>query len=131
MEGMRTNYEPLRGKPAALLLAQFFSGGMLAWGLGYWWLGQAGPALIAIAVTLAVHVASWRVKRLRGTWATALGFFATFSKIDSALAASSMGDLRLPIIVVGSLLALGYGVLIEERQRFAALVFLRRVRPRP
>lgn len=128
---MSYEYQPLRGKAAALLLAQFVSGAMLAWGLGYWWLGEATPGLIAITVTLAVHVVNWRVKRFRGIWATALAFFATLSKIDSALAASSIGDLRLPIIIVGSLLALGYGALVEERQHFAALISLRRVRQHP
>lgn len=128
---MLYEYHPLRGKAAALLLAQFVSGAMLAWGLGYWWLGEAVPGVVTIAVTLVVHVASWRAKRLRGTWATALGFFATLSKVDPTLAATSMGGLHLPIIIGGSLLTLGYGILVEERQRFAAIVSLRRVRPRP
>jgi hypothetical protein len=102
-------------------IAQFISGGMLAWGFGYWWEGNPTPAIVAVAVVLLVSVVGWRRRgRNRGLWLTALGLFGLLSKIDPDLSSRALGDFRLLVIVGGSLVALTYGIFIEERERFRA-----------
>jgi len=111
----------MRRSEQVLLLAQFISGGSLAWGLAYWWLGSLEPLAVAVVLTLVVHVNSWRVRgAVRGVWLTVLGLCGFLSKVDADLAARTLGDLRVPVVVGGSLLALAYGVLVEERERFKA-----------
>jgi hypothetical protein len=105
----------VRSSPRFILLAQFVVGVVLAWGVGYAWLGSYAPLVAAGILTTVVHVTSWRIRgQVRGFWLTALGLCSALSKIDPELSTSAMGDLRLPVIVGGSLLAILYGFSVEE-----------------
>lgn len=109
----------MRRSDQALLLAQFAAGVALAWGLAELWLGSSGPLIGAVVLTIAVHVLAWRRRgAIRGIWLTALGLCAVLSRVDPDLSSRNLGDLRLPVIVGGSLAALAYGVFVEERARF-------------
>ena len=95
----------------------------LAAGFGYFWTGTSWPVIGAALLALVVEVVSWRLRgSLRGTWLIVLGLCSALSKIDPELSASALGMLRLPVIVGGSLVALAYGALVEERARFANLI---------
>ena len=102
-------------------VAQFLAGVMLAWGFGYWWQGTTTPIVVAAAAALLVNGVAWRRRgRVRGVWLTALGLCSFLSKIDLDLSSGALGNLRLPAIVGGSLVALGYGIVVEQRERFRA-----------
>src|SRR6266850_815942 len=117
----------MRRQEDLLSVAQFSVGVGLAAGFGYLWSGTSWPAIAAALLALVVEVVSWRLRgSLRGTWLIGLGLCSTLSKIDADLSASALGILRLPVIVGGSLIALVYGALVEERARFANLIAGRR-----
>jgi len=87
-------------------------------------LGASWPLIGAAFLALVVEIiASWRLRgSFRGTWLMVLRLCSALSKIDPELSASALGMLRLPVIVGGSLIAIAYAVLVEERARFGNLV---------
>lgn len=108
-----------------IFIAQFFAGAMLAWGVAYLWLATTLPLIVAATVALLVNVIAWRRRgRVRGVWLTALGLFSVLSKVDVDLSTVALGDLRFAVIVGGSLVALAYGIFIEQRERFRAVFSL-------
>jgi hypothetical protein len=105
----------VRARLHFISLAQFSVGLLLAWGVGYAWLGNDGPLIAAGVVTLVIHAISWRLRgEIRGVWVTVLGLCGALSKIDPELSAQVMGERRLPVIIGGSALAILYGLLVEE-----------------
>ena len=113
----------MRRRDDLLSVAQFSVGVGLAAGFGYLWTGTSWPVIGAALLALLVEVVSWRLRgSLRGTWLIVLGLCSALSKIDADLSARALGILRLPVIVGGSLIALAYGALVEERARFANLI---------
>ncbi len=122
-----TSITGMRRREDLLSVAQFSVGVGLAVGFGYLWSGTSWPVIGAALLALVVEVVSWRLRAsLRGTWLIVLGLCSTLSKIDPDLSAGALGMLRLPVIVGGSLIALAYGALVEERARFANLIAGRR-----
>jgi len=108
---------------ALIRIAQFLVGVMLAWAIAYAWLGNDAPLIAVGVITLAVHGMSWRVRgQIRGAWLTALGLCGALSRVDPVLTTSALGDLRLPVIVGGSLVAIIYGLSVEEPERLRNLI---------
>jgi hypothetical protein len=98
----------------------FVAGVSLTASVGYVLEGSGSGAVLTflIAALLTGHAIAQGAVWL--SWLLALGLFSSLSKLDIAATERAFGDLRIPIMVGGSALALLIGVFQQQRRALAA-----------
>jgi len=108
----------VRWRPFYLSRIEVFSGGVaLGAALGYALEGSSIGAFAAVIVAAGLVADAIRRGGAPGLWLLALGFCATVSRLNATEANPALGALRLPVSILGSLLAIALGVIIDREFR--------------
>lgn len=102
-----------------LAIIEFFVAGVcLTVAVGYAFEGSFSGAIITLAASAVLIGHAVAQRGVASSWLVALGFFASLNKLDLT-AQRAFGDLRGPVIIGGSAVALLIGVLgvLAERRR--------------
>ena len=115
----------VRWRPYYLSRVEAFSGGVaLGAALGYAFEGSSSGGISAVIVAAVLVADAIRRHGAPGLWLVALGFCAAVSRLNVTEADAALNALRTPVSILGSLLAMALGVVIDQEFRSG----LRRVR---
>ncbi len=90
------------------------AGVLLAAAFGYVLDGTVGAAIVCVAVAAVLVGHGMSQRDAASTWLVGLGVFSSLSRLDVGATQAALGDLRVPIMVVGVAVALLVGIVTER-----------------